>query len=99
MSEHYKKLYTTLLDAIPSSVLLIDREMHIVSVNRNFLEKSRCSLSNTIGHHLESVFSSVILDCIKLTSQVSRAFDLSGTRCPHANLLLSDHPLPWKSRC
>jgi len=75
MSEHYKKLYTTLLDAIPSSVLLIDRDMHIVFVNRNFLEKSRCSLSNTIGHHLESVFSSVILDCIKLTSQVSRAFE------------------------
>jgi PAS domain S-box-containing protein len=74
-SEHYKKLYTTLLDAIPSSVLLIDRDMRIVSVNRNFLEKSRRSLSDTIGHHLEKIFPPVILDCIKLTSQIRQVFE------------------------
>jgi PAS domain S-box-containing protein len=74
-SGHYEKLYATLLDAIPSSVLLIDRDMHIVSVNRNFLEKSRRSLSNTIDHHLEKIFPPVILDCIKLTSQIREVFE------------------------
>jgi len=38
-SERYEQLYTMLLDAIPSSVLLIDQNMRIVSANRNFLEK------------------------------------------------------------
>jgi PAS domain S-box-containing protein len=74
-SDHYKKLYTTLLDAIPSSVLLIGRDMRIVSVNRNFLEKSRRSLSNTIGHHLEKIFLPVILDSIKLTDQIHEVFE------------------------
>ena len=74
-SDHYEKLYATLLDAIPSSVLLIDRDMHIVSVNRNFLEKSRRSLSNTIDHHLEKIFPPVIFDCIKLTSQIREVFE------------------------
>jgi len=74
-SEHYKKLYATLLDAIPSSVLVIDREMRIISVNRNFLKKSRRSLSNTIGNHLEKIFPPVILDGIKLTGQIHEVFD------------------------
>jgi PAS domain S-box-containing protein len=74
-SEHYKKLYATLLDAIPSSVLLIDRDMRIVSANRNFLEKSRRSLSNTIGHQLEKIFPPAILDGIKLTGQIREVFE------------------------
>jgi PAS domain S-box-containing protein len=74
-SEHYKKLYATLLNAIPSSVLLIDRNMRIVSVNRNFLEKSRLSPSDTTGNHLEKIFPPVILDGIKLTDQIREVFE------------------------
>jgi len=73
-SERYERLYTILLEAIPSSVLLIDKDMRIISANRNFLEKSQRSQSNTIGHHLEKVFPAVIVDYMKLTSQIRQAF-------------------------
>jgi len=56
LSGRYERLYTMLLDAIPSSVLLIDQNMCIVSANRNFLEKGRRTLANTIGYRLEEVF-------------------------------------------
>ena len=36
----YKTLYSMLLDASPSSVLLIDSQMRVVSANHNFLEKA-----------------------------------------------------------
>ncbi|MFH2218413.1 MAG: ATP-binding protein [Pseudomonadota bacterium] len=74
-SDRYQKLYTMLLDAIPSSVLRIDRDMRIVSANRNFLEKSRRSLPNTIGRPLEKVFPAIILDQMDITRQIRQVFD------------------------
>jgi PAS domain S-box-containing protein len=71
----YEKLYVMLLDAIPSSVLLVDRDMHIICANRYFLEKSQRSPSNTIGHRLEEVFPAVILDYMKVASQIRQVFE------------------------
>lgn len=71
----YQKLYAMLLDAIPSSVLLIDRDMRIVSANRNFLERSRRSLSSTIGHRLEEVLPAIILDNVDITSRIRQVFE------------------------
>jgi len=65
------------LDAIPSSVLRISRDMRIVSANRNFLEKSRRSLPNTIGRPLEKVFPAIILDQMDITRQIRQVFDNS----------------------
>ena len=74
-SKRYEKLYTMLLDAIPSSVLRIGRDMRIVSANRNFMEKSRRSQTNTIGRPLEQVFPAIILDQMKITRQIRQVFD------------------------
>ena len=76
-TERFEKLYTMLLDTIPSSVLMIDREGRIVSANRNFLEKSRRSLSNTIHRRLAEVFPAVILDQMNITRQIHEVFDKS----------------------
>ncbi len=73
-SNQYKKLYAMLLDAIPSSVLMIDRDMRIVSVNRNFLEKSQRSIENTVGQRLERVFPEVILDNMDLMNRIRQVF-------------------------
>ena len=70
----YEKLYTMLLDAIPSSVLLINRDMRIVSANRNFLEKSKRFKSNTIGHPLEVVFPSTILERMDIGRRIGQVF-------------------------
>ena len=73
--QRYEKLYMMLLDAIPSSVLLIDRNMHVTSANRNFLEKGRRSLSNTIGRRVEEVFAPVIIEQMNITRQIRQVFD------------------------
>ena len=74
ISERYYKLYSMLLDAIPSSVLLIDRDMHIISVNRNFLEKSHRSPSDTIGHKLSEIFPSIILQDMNIVNKIREVF-------------------------
>ncbi|MFU2207286.1 PAS domain S-box protein [Solidesulfovibrio sp. C21] len=71
----YKKLYEMLLEAIPSSVLLIDRDLRIVSANRNFFQKMRCSLENTIGFNLSKVLPAIILDQVDIIGQIRRVFD------------------------
>jgi PAS domain S-box-containing protein len=70
LSDRYKHLYTMLLDAIPSSVLLIDQNMRIVSANRNFLEKGQRIPENTIGQRLEKVFPDAILDQLDITKRI-----------------------------
>jgi len=75
LSGRYERLYTMLLDAIPSSVLLIDQNMCIVSANRNFLEKGRRTLANTIGYRLEEVFPTVILDQMDITKRIRQVIE------------------------
>ncbi len=69
-SERYEKLYLMLLEAIPSSVLLIDRDMRIVSANRNFLDKNQSSSLNSIGDRLDEVLPAIILDNMNIISQI-----------------------------
>jgi len=76
-SQRYQQLYDMLLDAIPSSVLLIDRDLRIVSVNRNFLEKNRRTLLDTIGHRLEEVFPAIIIDQMDFPGRIRKVFEQS----------------------
>lgn len=75
LSGRYEQLYTMLLDAIPSSVLLIDQNMRIVSANRNFLEKGQRTLANTIGYRLEEVFPTIILDQMDITKRICQVIE------------------------
>src|SRR4030067_816951 len=74
-SDRYERLYAVLQDAIPSSVLLINQNMRIVSANRNFLEKSRRTLKNTIDFKLEEVFPTVILDQMDITKRIRQVIE------------------------
>lgn len=74
-SERYEKLYAMLLNAIPSSILLIDRDMRIVTANTNFLEKSRRTMADTIGHRLEKVLPAIILDNMDITCRIRQVFE------------------------
>jgi PAS domain S-box-containing protein len=75
--ERYRTLYEMLLEAIPSSVLLIDQDLRIVSVNRNFLEKNRRSLRDTIGHRLDQVFPAIIIDQMDFPGRIRQVFEKS----------------------
>ena len=71
----YEKLYAMLLDAIPSSVLLIDAQLRVVSANRNFLEKARRSESDTLGQRIGEVFPPLLVDHMDLERRLRRAFE------------------------
>lgn len=74
-NEHYHKLWAMLFDAIPSSVLLISRDLRIISANRNFLEKSRRNAGETVGHRLEEVFPAGILDYTNIVHRIQQVFE------------------------
>lgn len=74
-SQRYRKLFEMLLDAIPSSVLLIDQDIRIAMANRNFLEKNCLTLANTIGNRLDAVFPAIIIDQMKFPERIRQVFD------------------------
>jgi PAS domain S-box-containing protein len=76
-SQRYRQLYDMLLDAIPSSVLLIGRDLRIVSANQNFLEKNRRTLPDTLNHRLDEVFPAIIIDQMDFPGRIRRVFERS----------------------
>ena len=73
--ERDAKLYGMLLDAIPCSVLLFDRGMRVISVNRNFLQKSGRSEDATLGRRLTEIFPLVILQQMDVVRRIPDIFD------------------------
>ena len=68
-------LYKVLLNAIPLSVLLVARDLRIALVNRNFLEKSRRTIEETVDRRLEEVFLPAILDNTGIVQQIQSVFE------------------------
>ena len=73
--ERYEKLYGMLMEAIPSSILLIDRDMRIIFTNRNFLERSKRQISSTVGQRLEEVFPPIIFDHMDIARRIREVFE------------------------
>ncbi|ABM03080.1 PAS/PAC sensor signal transduction histidine kinase [Psychromonas ingrahamii 37] len=71
----YQQLYDMLLNATPSSILLIDSKLRITSANRNFLTRSQRTLSATIGCRLTEVFPMVILERTDIKQQILEVFN------------------------
>ncbi|MBI5114945.1 PAS domain S-box protein [Candidatus Poribacteria bacterium] len=70
----YEKLYRMLMDATPSSVLLLDQGLRVVVANHNFLEKAQRSEHDTIGRRLNEVFPIVILREMELEQWIQQVF-------------------------
>lgn len=73
--EWYAQLYQMLLESIPSSVLLLDQSLRVVSANRNFLEKARRAAGETVGTPFRQVFPRVILESTSLENKIRRVFE------------------------
>ncbi len=71
----HAKLFEMLLEAIPSSVLLIDSQMRIVAVNRNFLEKNRKMREQAIGARLQDLLPEPLIEYMDITARVRQVFD------------------------
>ena len=67
-------LYEMLLNAIPSSVLLIGRDLRITLANRNFLERCRRTKEETLDRRLPEVFPPAILDHTEIVRRIQSVF-------------------------
>ena len=76
-SNRYEKLYAMLLDAIPCSILFINRDMRILSANQNFLQKGKRTIADTVGYRLEAVFPTILLDHMDITRRIRKVFEES----------------------
>ena len=72
--ESRQHFITRILDSIPSSLVVIDRALRVVSVNHNFLEKTRREERATLGHKIEEVFPQVLLGYTRLDQKVREIF-------------------------
>jgi PAS domain S-box-containing protein len=70
-----ESLYEMLLNAIPSSVLLVGRDLRITLANRNFLERSRRTREETLDRRLPEVFPPAILDHTEMVRRIQSVFD------------------------
>ncbi|WP_454650946.1 PAS domain-containing sensor histidine kinase [Bradyrhizobium liaoningense] len=55
---HYESLFHALMATIPSSILILDERLAVVTANHNFLEKSRASLNSILGRRLQDIIPS-----------------------------------------
>ena len=58
----HESFFHAAMATIPSSILIFDERLSVVMVNHNFLEKSRGSLSSTLGKHLHNIFPAAFQD-------------------------------------
>ena len=72
--ENRERIIARILDSVPSSLVVIDRSLRIVSVNRNFLDKGRREMQTTLGHKIEEVFPHVLVEYTKLDQKVRDTF-------------------------
>ncbi|MEW6233257.1 MAG: PAS domain-containing protein, partial [Chloroflexota bacterium] len=72
--ESRERFISRILESIPSSLVVIDRNLRVVSVNRNFLEKTRREARVILGHKIENVFPQVLLEYTRLDQKVREVF-------------------------
>lgn len=69
-----ERFITRVLESIPSSLVVLDRAMRVVSANRNFLDKARREERNTLGYGIEDVFPPAIAQYTRLRQKVREVF-------------------------
>lgn len=71
----YKEMLGMFLESIPSSVLLINRDLRVVLANKNFITKSLRSQQQVIGQKLDLVLPEAITEHIDITGMVRGVFE------------------------
>ncbi len=70
----YEDMFGMFLESIPSSVLLINRDLRVVFANRNFITKSRRTQRHVMGQKLDQVLPEAIIEHIDIASKVREVF-------------------------
>lgn len=70
----YERRYKMLLSTIPSSVLIVDRDLQILEANKNFRQKGGQKNEEVVGRGLSEVLPPGIVENVNLKKQVSQVF-------------------------
>lgn len=70
----YIEMFATFLESVPSSVLMIDRDMRVVLANKNFITKSLRPRQSVLGQKLDQVLPETIIEHIDIASRVREVF-------------------------
>jgi PAS domain S-box-containing protein len=65
---------SSILDSIPTSLVVIDRDLRIVSANRNFLAKTQREEQETLGRKIEEVFPQELVEYTRLNQKAQEVF-------------------------
>lgn len=95
-TERYKLLYEMLLEAIPSSVLVIDRQLRVVSANRNYLEKARRGCLGTVGELLQDVLPPGIPEQLDIVNRLRQVFE-TGRPTPGERMVYRAPGIPLRT--
>jgi PAS domain S-box-containing protein len=58
----YESMFHAVMATSPSSILIVDERLTVLSVNRNFIEKSRGTLPSILGRPLYDIFPAAFRD-------------------------------------
>jgi PAS domain S-box-containing protein len=72
--ENQKFFFNHIIDSIPSSLLVINQSMRIVSVNNNFLERTRRDLNSTLGYRINDIFPKALLSYAQIENRITEVF-------------------------
>jgi PAS domain S-box-containing protein len=72
--ESRERFINRIVECIPSSLVVFDRTLRIVSVNHNFLEKARRKESEIVGRRIEEGFPHVLMEYTRLGESVKEVF-------------------------
>jgi PAS domain S-box-containing protein len=67
--------YEMLLNAIPSPVLLVGRDLRVTLANRDFMERSRRTREDTLDRRLPEVFPPAIVDHTRVVRHIQSVFE------------------------
>lgn len=71
--EEVRRFNESLLDSLPSSVLIVDEHLRVVQANRNFLVKSRRQPAKVVGRPLSQVLPALLLTTGRLEEKLRAA--------------------------
>lgn len=77
--KNFDEFHDLLVDAIPSSILLVDRNLQVLFANRNFLEKTFHGKDDIVGKRLSQVFPEVILEGLGLEASIRGVFESAAS--------------------
>jgi len=72
--ESQERFISRIMESIPSSLVVVDPALRIVSVNRNFLGKMRRDEQATLGFRFTQVFPKALLDYTRLDQKIETVF-------------------------